>query len=82
MGLLGPPKLMKNGFCSPTTLPGSTALPFVISTEAQRSGEISVWMLSLGNVFLADRSAVEGPAVISPAQYLRNRRALPCVSVS
>jgi hypothetical protein len=31
---------MKNGFCSVTTLPGSTALPFVISTEAQRSGEI------------------------------------------
>ena len=30
---------------------GSTALSFVISTEAQRSGEISVWMLILGNVF-------------------------------
>jgi hypothetical protein len=27
-------------FCSATTLPGSTALLFVISTEAQRSGEI------------------------------------------
>jgi hypothetical protein len=25
--------------------------PFVISTGAQRSGEISVWMLLLGNVF-------------------------------
>ena len=36
----GPPKVMKNGFCSVPTLPGSTALPFVISTEAQRSGEI------------------------------------------
>jgi hypothetical protein len=35
---------------SATTLSGSTALPFVISTEAQRSGEISVWMLFLGNV--------------------------------
>jgi hypothetical protein len=31
---------MRNGSCSPTTVPGSTALPFVISTEAQRSGEI------------------------------------------
>jgi hypothetical protein len=31
---LGPPKVMKNGFCSATTLPGSTGLPFVISTEA------------------------------------------------
>jgi hypothetical protein len=29
----------------------SAALPFVISTEAQRSGEISVLMLFLGNVF-------------------------------
>jgi hypothetical protein len=30
-----------------------TTLPFVISTGAQRSGEISVWMLFLGNVFPA-----------------------------
>jgi hypothetical protein len=34
--------VMKNGFYSATTFPGSTALPFVISTGAQRSGEISV----------------------------------------
>jgi hypothetical protein len=34
-----------------TTLLGSVALPFVISTEAQRSGGISVLMLRLGNVF-------------------------------
>ena len=44
--------LGKKGFCSAATLHGSAALPFVISTEAQRSGEISVWMLFLGNVFL------------------------------
>jgi hypothetical protein len=31
---------MKNSFCSATTLNGSAALPFVISTGAQRSGEI------------------------------------------
>jgi hypothetical protein len=31
---LWPPEMMKNGFCSATTLPGGTALPFVISTEA------------------------------------------------
>ena len=37
---MGPPKVMKNGFCSATTFPGRTALPFVISTGAQRSGEI------------------------------------------
>ena len=48
---LVPPKAMKNGSCSATTLPGSAALPFVISTEAQRNGEISVWMLFPGNVF-------------------------------
>src|SRR5580698_8406852 len=28
----GPPKVMKNNFCSATTLNGSAALPFVIST--------------------------------------------------
>ena len=48
---VSPPKVMKNSFCSATTLPGSTTLPFVISTEAKRSGEISVWMFCLGNVF-------------------------------
>jgi hypothetical protein len=31
---------MKSGSCSATTLNGSAALPFVISTEAKRSGEI------------------------------------------
>src|SRR5580700_6906657 len=36
----GPPKVMKNGSCSATTVAGSAALPFVISTGAQRSGEI------------------------------------------
>jgi hypothetical protein len=53
--LRAPPKVMKNGFCSATSLSGSAPLPFVISTEAKRSGEISVWMLFLGNVFLAER---------------------------
>src|SRR5580658_3323179 len=36
----GEVKAMKNGSCSATTVAGSTALPFVISTGAQRSGEI------------------------------------------
>jgi hypothetical protein len=31
---LGPPKVMKNGFCSATTVDGGTTLPFVISTGA------------------------------------------------
>jgi hypothetical protein len=43
------PKVIQNGTCSATTLAGSTNLPFVISTEAKRSGEISVWMLFLGD---------------------------------
>jgi hypothetical protein len=30
----------ENGSCSATTLAGSAVLPFVISTGAQRSGEI------------------------------------------
>jgi hypothetical protein len=51
----------ENGFYSATSLPGSAALPFVISTGAQRSGEISVWMPLLGNVFR--RCVAEGSAV-------------------
>jgi hypothetical protein len=38
----------ETGSYSAATLAGSAALPFVISTGAQRSGEISVWMLFLG----------------------------------
>jgi hypothetical protein len=38
-----------------TTLYGSAPLPFVIPTEAQRSGEISVLMLPLGNVLRQSR---------------------------
>src|SRR5712672_2702270 len=41
----------ENGFYSATSLPGTTTLSFVISTGAQRSGEISVWIPLLGNVF-------------------------------
>ena len=56
----------ENGFCSATSLPGSAALSFVISTGAQRSGETSVWMPLLGNVFR--RSEAEGSAVLLPKQ--------------
>jgi hypothetical protein len=48
---MSPPKVMKNGSYSATTLSGSAALSFVIPTGAKRSGGISVWMLFLGNVF-------------------------------
>jgi hypothetical protein len=60
---------MKKGFCSAASLSGSAALPFVISTEAKRSGEISLWMLFLGNVCLAERSVVEEPAVSFPGTH-------------
>jgi hypothetical protein len=40
--------------------PGITAIPFVISTGAQRSGEISAWMLEpLPNVMLEAMQAPE-----------------------
>jgi hypothetical protein len=64
----GPPKGMKNGLGPATALLGSVTLPFVISTEAQRSGEISVLMLRLGNVF---RQSVPG----FPATQQLNRAA-------
>jgi hypothetical protein len=47
----GPPKVMKNGSCSATTVDGGTALPFVISTEAQRSGEICGLAALFGECF-------------------------------
>ncbi len=62
---LQPPKAMKNRFSSATTRSGSATLPFVISTEAQRSGEIcgapcglihSVWLLFL-IIFLGEKTA-------------------------
>jgi hypothetical protein len=72
----------ENGFYSATSLPGSAALPFVISTGAQRSGEISVWMPLLGNVFR--RSEAEGSAVFfSPASEAEEedcRSRLPRIS--
>ena len=46
----GPPKVMKNGSCSATTVAGSAALPFVTSTGAQRSGEICGSTVFPGNV--------------------------------
>jgi hypothetical protein len=76
----GPPKVMKNGSSSVTTLPGSTALPFVISTEAQRSGEISVWMLLLGDVFSTERSEVEGPAAFFAISNPQRNHAISYVS--
>jgi hypothetical protein len=62
MGQRGPPKVMKNGSCSATNAPRRTALPFVISTEAQRSGEIC-------GPFLEGFFVEQGALQISPLRY-------------
>jgi hypothetical protein len=48
---LRPTQVMKNAFCPATAFHGTATLPFVISTEAKRSGEISVLTPLPGNVF-------------------------------
>ena len=52
----------EDGFCSATTLPGSTALSFVISTGApkERSGEICGFSGPLLGMFFDRRS--HGPS--------------------
>ena len=60
-----PPKVMKNGFCSATTFRGSTALPFVISTEAQRSGEICGSAVPSWKLMKMTRTNVEWVAQVS-----------------
>src|ERR1700678_2427710 len=71
----------ENGFCSATTFARSAPPPFVISTEAKRSGEISVWMHLLGNVF---QQSIDGPAGpprrrkwLLFGNYLRSKRPSP-----
>jgi hypothetical protein len=54
--------VMKNAFCPRPLSHGSVALTFVISTEAKRSGEISVLTPLPGDVF---RQSVPGfPATL------------------
>jgi hypothetical protein len=50
--LFSPSNKMKIAFVQQQLFSESATLPFVISTEAKRSGEISVWRFFLGNVFL------------------------------
>jgi hypothetical protein len=50
------PTLGEENLGPATAFLGSVTLPFVISTGAQRSGEISVWMLRRGNVFRLERT--------------------------
>jgi hypothetical protein len=47
----GPPKVMKNGSCSVTTLPGSTALPLSSRPERSAVEGPAVRRSFLGNVF-------------------------------
>jgi hypothetical protein len=70
---MGPPGDEKR-LLSATTLPGNAPLPFVISTEAQRSGEISVWMLFLGSVFLAEPTRISYFALLATAAYAALRK--------
>src|SRR5271156_1283331 len=60
-GPLGPPKVMKNGSCTATTVDGGTALPFVISTGAQRSGEICGSVVRSWECFSTEESWAFGP---------------------
>jgi hypothetical protein len=71
----GPPKVMKNGSCSATTVDGGTALPFVISTEAQRSGEICGSAAPPWKCFSTERGVVEGPAVSFPGTWATHSHA-------
>jgi hypothetical protein len=59
----GPPKVMKNGSYSATSLSGRAPLPFVISTGAQRSGEICgpSWECFSTGRSLLERAAVSFP---------------------
>ena len=53
----GPPKVMKNAFCSATAFHGNAALPFVIPTEAKRSGGICSSADLSWKCFSTERSA-------------------------
>ena len=58
---LWPTQVMKDGCCSATTVDGGTALPFVISTEAQRSGEICGSAVLSWKCFSTEESWATGP---------------------
>jgi hypothetical protein len=80
----GPPKGMKNGLGPATALLGSVTLPFVISTEAQRSGEISVLMLFLGNVFRPERTRISCHAALDRAACapFRKEGRMKCINAN
>jgi hypothetical protein len=60
--------------CPATTFHGSATLTFVISTEAKRSGEISVLTPFRGNVFRPERSVVPEICGLLPLpQFLQQK---------
>jgi hypothetical protein len=66
-GPVGPPKLMKNGSCSATTVARSAALPFVISTGApkERSGEICGFSGPFLGCFSTERTRISYFALLA-----------------
>jgi hypothetical protein len=88
-GPFGPPKVMKNTFCLATALQGSAALSFVIPRGCDFFTGMSIF---LGHTYLLpkyelssrpERSAVEGPAVLSiSTQRLMEARPSPLSSSS
>src|ERR1700733_14741589 len=57
----GPTKGDENSLYSATIVPGSTTLPFVISTGAQRSGEICGSTVLSWKCFSPEESRARGP---------------------
>jgi hypothetical protein len=69
---VGPPKVTKNSFRPATTVSGSAALPFVISTGAKRSGEISGFSGPILAVFSLPSEAAVPPPPHSQGQVKIN----------
>jgi hypothetical protein len=68
-----------SGFCSATTIPGSDPLPFVISTGAQRSGEICVfpgWYETSPRRAIRVRQRLSPEAPLSPLSSRPERSAV------
>ena len=70
----GEVKAMKNRSCSATTIAGSAALPIVISTGAQRSGEIC----GVSGPSLGGRSQGDEKRVLFRNDYCWKRRPSLC----
>jgi hypothetical protein len=75
-GPAGPPKVMKSGSCSATTVPGSAALPFVISTGApkERSGEICGPAVLSWKCFSTERSRISYVALLATSLHAAHQR--------